>query len=535
MAAMEIEFKFCIPAGRLKAVEAALRRGTVVRTRLQARYFDTVDQQLAAHGMVLRLRKEGRRWVQTVKATGDNALHRLEHNVDLGAAGAAPGIDPLRHQGTPVGERLAKLLADGAVPLVERQSTDIVRLTRDVRVTGPGGAVVEMALDVGKVVAHAGTPEQRESPVCELELELKRGDVQGLVSLARRWSQQHGLWFSTISKAERGARLLAAQDSVPAVKAEAPRFAVQHPDGRAIQQAVIASCLAQMLPNASEIAAGSTDEEQIHQLRIGIRRLRTALRELAGLDAASGLLDAGGWEPPLIDAFRALGALRDREQVVKLAQPQLRDAGAPDFDPLAGDDAAAHAPSPGDVVRASAFQNVLVSLIGFTAAGPEEAAPASSAQEETVETIPSAPRPMSADAARRLLRKRLQQLHKQAARDGARFEALDTESQHRVRKRLKRLRYLAEFVAPLFEAQDKGRDKDAAERYLKALRPAQDALGEFNDEAVALALYREATARDARAWFAVGWFSARHAAGAKACRKALEKIEGAPRFWKKRS
>jgi inorganic triphosphatase YgiF len=524
MAAMEIEFKFCIPADRLKAVEAALKRGAVVRTRLQARYFDTADQRLAADGMVLRLRKEGRRWVQTVKATGDNALHRLEHNVDLGTAAAAPQIDPQRHQGTPVGDRLSKLLAEGGtVPLVERQSTDIVRLTRDVRVTGPSGAVVEMALDIGKVVAHAGTPEQRESPVCELELELKRGDVQGLVSLARRWSQQHGLWFSTVSKAERGARLLAAQETVEAAKAEAPRFATQHPDGLALQQAVVASCLAQMLPNASEIAAGSTDEEQIHQLRIGIRRLRTALRELPAL----GPFDAAEWEPPLVDAFRALGALRDREQVVKLAQPRLREAGAPDFDPLAGDDTAAHTPSPGDIVRAPAFQNVLVSLIGFTAAKPVEAAPATIAEDGS--TAPQAPAPSNANAVRRLLRKRLQRLHNQVLRDGERFASLDTESQHRVRKRLKRLRYLAEFVAPLFEKDD----GSAAARYLKALRPAQDALGEFNDEAVALALYREAIERDARAWFAVGWFTARHAAGAKACHKALAKIEDAPRFWKK--
>ncbi|WP_019653756.1 CYTH and CHAD domain-containing protein [Variovorax atrisoli] len=521
-AIMEIEFKFCIPAGRLKAVEAALRRGTVARTRLQARYFDTADQRLAADGVVLRLRKEGPRWVQTVKATGDNALHRLEHNVDLGTAAPAPQMDPQRHQGTPVGERLAKLLADGT-PLVERQSTDIVRLTRDVRVTGPAGAVIEMALDVGKVVAHAGTSEQRESPVCELELELKRGDVQGLVSLARRWSQQHGLWFSTVSKAERGARLLAAQETVEAVKAEPPRFADQHPDGPAIRQAVVASCLAQMLPNASEIAAGSTDEEQIHQLRIGIRRLRTALRELADLDPASGAAQAAEWESPLVDAFRALGALRDCEQVVKLAQPRLREAGAPDFDPLAADGgAAADAPSPGDIVRSPAFQNVLVSLIGFTAAKPAEPEPAPAAEGDP----PSAP--VGANDARRLLRKRLQRLHKQVLRDGERFESLDTESQHRVRKRLKRLRYLAEFVAPLFDEK-----KEGADTYLKALRPAQDALGEFNDEAVALALYREAAARDARAWFAVGWFTARREAGAKACREALAKIEGAARFWKK--
>ncbi|MET3374884.1 inorganic triphosphatase YgiF [Variovorax boronicumulans] len=523
MNTMEIEFKFCIPAGRLKAVEAALRRGAVVRTRLQARYFDTADQRLVADGMVLRLRKEGRRWVQTVKAAGDNALHRLEHNVDLGTGAAAPAIDPVRHGGTPVGERLARLLqaADGgAVPLVERQSTDIVRLTRDLRVSGPAGAVVEMALDVGKVVAHAGTPAQRTSPVCELELELKSGDVQGLVALARRWSQQHGLWFSTVSKAERGMRLLAELETVPAVKAEAPRFSARGRDGRALQQAVVASCLAQMLPNASEIAAGSTDEEQIHQLRIGIRRLRTALRELAGLDADTSRFDAVMWEPPLVDAFRALGELRDREQVVKLAQPRLREAGAPEVDPLVGDAVAvaAQASTPGDIVRAAAFQDVLVSLIGFTAIAPESTGPA----------------PLAADAALQLLRERLQRLHKQAVRDGRRFESLATEHQHRARKRLKRLRYLAEFAAPLFaEAEGGKKKKDAAERYLKALRPAQDALGAFNDEAVALALYREVASRDPRAWFAVGWFSARRAAGATACREALERIGEAPRFWKK--
>lgn len=541
MTVMEIEFKFHIPAGRLKAVEAALRRGTVVRTRLQARYFDTADQGLAAQGIVLRLRKEGPRWVQTAKATGDNALHRLEHNVDLGAAagsGAVPAIDPQRHQGTPVGDRLAKVLAASGAPLVERQSTDIVRLTRDVRTTGAGGAVVELALDVGKVVAHAGTPEQRESPVCELELELKRGNVQGLVALARRWSQQHGLWFSTVSKAERGARLLAKLDVVPAVKAETPRFAEEKHDhkldGRAIQQAVVASCLAQMLPNASEIAAGSSDEEQIHQLRIGIRRLRTALRELAGLDERTDLFNGAEWEPPLVEAFRALGVLRDREQVLKLAQPQLRDAGAPEFDPLAGDDAAAaHAPSPGEVVRAPAFQSVLVSLIGFTAAATAAVEDAPKGGAEASEQAPSPSGPLEAGDARRSLRKRLRRLHEQIVRDGRRFESLASEDQHRTRKRLKRLRYLAEFVAPLFaDADDK--KKSAAERYLERLRPAQDALGEFNDEAVALALYREATQRDARAWFAVGWFSARHDAGAKACRKALGKIEKAPRFWNKK-
>jgi CHAD domain-containing protein len=285
-----------------------------------------------------------------------------------------------------------------------------------------------------------------------------------------------------------------------------------------------------MLPNASEIAAGSTDEEQIHQLRIGIRRLRTALRELAGLDARTDLFNGAEWEPPLVEAFRALGVLRDREQVAKLAQPQLQDAGAPAFDLLASEDAAAAgAPLPSEVVRAPAFQSVLVSLIGFTAeTPPAEAASNTEASQEA----PSVPGPLNARNARLYLRKRLLHLHELTVRDGRDFESLSPEDQHRTRKRLKRLRYLAEFVMPLFaEAGDE--KSSAAERYLKRLRPAQDALGQFNDETMALALYRQAAQRDARAWFAVGWFSARHAAGARACRKALGKIEKAPRFWKK--
>ena len=505
LAPMEIEFKFCIPPARLPAVEAAVRRGAVVRTRLQARYFDTADRALASNGIVLRLRKEGRRWVQTAKASGDGPLHREEHNVDLGVAraGVVPAPDAQRHHGTPVGERLAKALAGAGAPLAETYSTDIWRLTRNLRA---GGSTVELALDLGKVVAHAGTPEARESPVCELELELQRGPVSGLVALAQRWSQQHGLWFSTVSKAERGERLLAGLAAVPAVKALPPRFSQDAPtDGAAVQRAVVASCLAQMLPNASEIAAGSEDEEQVHQLRIGIRRLRTALRALGELAPAA--FDAA-WEPPLVEAFRALGALRDRVQVVQRMAPRLREAGAPAIS-LPAD----NAPSPpaGDAVRAPAFQAVLVALIGFTAA-----------------EVPNVSEPsLNPKATLRLLRKRLQQLHSKTVRDGKRFEMLAAESQHRARKRLKRLRYLGEFVAPLFV--DTG-----AKRYLARLGPAQDALGEFNDEAVACALYREAVERDAGAWFAVGWFSARRSAGARACRKALGGIAGGPRFWRQR-
>jgi hypothetical protein len=71
------------------------------------------------------------------------------------------------------------------------------------------------------------------------------------------------------------------------------------------------------------------------------------------------------------------------------------------------------------------------------------------------------------------------------------------------------------------------------ERYVEALRPAQDALGEHNDDVVGLEAYRRAVAQQPQAWFAVGWLTAQQLDTARACRRALSKVADAPRFWKR--
>ncbi|MDM0112255.1 CYTH and CHAD domain-containing protein [Variovorax sp. J22R133] len=505
---MEIEFKFEVPAQRFKAVEKELRAlaAKAARKHMQAHYFDTEGGTLAAHGVALRLRKEGRRWVQTAKALGDGPLHRLEHNVDLTHTGAGhPEVDAQRHAGSAVGDLLDKLLEHGEVPLVETFGTDIWRLAC---IHQSGDTTVEFALDVGKVMTPPRDGDDgRTSPVCELEIELIDGDVATLVALAHEWSQRHGLWFSTVSKAERGQRLCDGQASAKAVKASPTKFAHEHGhdvSGAIIQRTVLAACLAHVLPNASEVAAGNEDIEVVHQLRVGIRRTRTALRELDALAPAS--LDPA-WEAPLVEAFRVLGASRDRELLLGAMQPRLEAAGAPSVDLGPGEDA--HSPPIGDAVRSPAFQAALVSMTGFAASTPDEA-----------------PNEEQGTSPHRQLQKQLNKLHKQLTQDGKHFESLDSDAQHRVRKRIKRLRYLADFVAPLFGKAD-------AERYIASLVPAQDALGEFNDEVVAMAAYRDAAERDPRAWFAVGWLSALKPAKARACRKCLGQLAKARKFWKK--
>uniref|UniRef100_UPI001358FE20 CHAD domain-containing protein n=1 Tax=Raoultella sp. 18073 TaxID=2681452 RepID=UPI001358FE20 len=117
----------------------------------------------------------------------------------------------------------------------------------------------------------------------------------------------------------------------------------------------------QILPNASVIAQGHGDEGHVHQLRVGIRRLRTALRELDAF--APGRFDPD-WQAPLRTAFRRLGELRDGEHVLESFDEALRASGGPAI--------AAHEPpstSAQEVVGDGAFQAALIALMGFAAAG----------------------------------------------------------------------------------------------------------------------------------------------------------------------
>lgn len=258
---VEIELKFQVPASARAAVQRAVATASAQTLPLAASYVDTADERLARAGLALRLRREGRRWVQTLKGRGDGLMTRLEHELLLPPG--RPQLDPQRHAGTAVGARLLALLADGT-PLQERYRTQMRRTRRRLR---SGGASIELAFDSGSIVA--GT---RRLPVCELEFELLAGPPQPLLALAARWVQRHGLWLDVRTKSERGHRLALGLDVVPAVRARG-------------------NALAQLLPNAAELAAGSGTAEHLRLLRAALRRLRATQ---PGWDVLAQRLSARG-------------------------------------------------------------------------------------------------------------------------------------------------------------------------------------------------------------------------------------------------
>lgn len=493
---MEIELKFQVPPARRAELLKAVATASAHRVRLRAVYADTPDRRLAAAGLALRLRQEGRRWVQTLKGPGDGLMQRLEHEVVLPPQRGRPVLDPLRHAGTPAGDALAKALgADGAALLQPLYSTDVTRVLRRVR---HAGALVEIACDRGTLQAADGTPGAgARAAIDEVEFELFSGDPAALVALAARWAERFDLWWDVRTKSERGYRLALQQPTVPAVRAAASRLAPGITPAAAYQ-GMLAAALAHALPNAAEISSGSGGAEHLHQLRVGLRRLRSVLRLFGawGGDAATALELEAAWREP----FARLGATRDSDVLAQTLQPALADAGAPAFAWPAG----AAAPPPVDIVRDASFTALLLRSLALSLQPPPP-------QAESLR-----------DAAAAVLRR----AWKQTLRDAPDFVHAPVAAQHRTRKRLKRLRYALEFLLPLYKP-------GPAKRLQRQLARAADALGALNDLCVAEDLLRPHAQAVPAAWFAVGWVVARRAVALQQAQDALKRLAKASRPWRR--
>ena len=237
------------------------------------------------------------------------------------------------------------------------------------------GADIEIALDRGAVVAG-----ERSLPVCELEAELKRGDIAALVDFGHDTIDAHGMWLGDDRQGD-ARRTDSAHPGEPrAVKAKPARLRGAA-SGEEIFRAIMRSCLDQVLANAQRARRGRDRRRGRASAADACRRMRTAWRELA---AWRGSL-APGWEDAGDRVFGALGDYRDRSTVAASMQQQLADAGSP------GSCVQPPGPSvdPGAVVRAPRFQHALLDALAFlTDASPGGAAVAESGPGEQASGLP---------------------------------------------------------------------------------------------------------------------------------------------------
>ena len=462
---------------------------------LAAMYLDTEDRRLAKEGIAWRLRREGRRWVQTLKAAGAHALERFEHEVIRPNA----THDAAAHAGTAVGERLLAVLSRARADDMEvgvRYTTEVRRSLRKVR---SRGAIVEVSFDEGRLLANGSS-----LPIREVEFELVSGSAAAMVALAERWRKRFGLVYDPRTKAERGDRFAAGEQFPPVRKASRPEYSREATAMTAFG-AVLDECLAHITRNAIGLCEGdpSSRVEHVHQLRVGIRRLRSGLRSFEGWtpQPAAELIDE------LRALFAALGECRDNDVLNSGVFAELAKSGAPPLQmPSQGDGS-----DPADAVRANDTQRLFLAWIAWrtTLAEQPTVTPAPSDEQHDEQNEEADPADNGQDEActdartfHRNVERRLRRWHRRIVADWKAFDELDETALHALRKRIKRQRYAVEFFGPVLRRR-------SVERYLKPLATIQDSMGQLNDLFVARVRYQALVETNPAAWFALGWITAR--------------------------
>jgi triphosphatase len=454
--ATERELKFRLAASAVSRAARLLPFASRPRRRrIDNLYYDTPDLQLEAARAALRLRRDGRQWLQTFKAPQGVATALAERSeweipaprgrLDAArfpreAVRAASGLDIVR---------LAPRLRPVFATRFERRSA-LLRLGHGVR--------AEACIDRGAIDA-GGVRE----PIMEIELELLEGDLGPLLRLAEALVEPLGLQIETASKAERGYRLARSAKPAPA-KWQRPPIEETAAASDAFAT-LCAAALAQIAANAAGVAHGK-DPEYLHQLRVGTRRLRSALRAFRPLLKRRR---AEVVEQPFKDMMQTFGAARDWDVFCQaLAEAQAPAA----LLAVARRRRGAARRAARQVVGSTQFQLAQLAVLRWLHGEP-----------------------WHSDAARaeplaRFARRSLDRLHARLLKRARKIDWRDAPRRHEVRIAVKRLRYACDFFAPCFPHQ-------AVSPLLRALSALQDTLGELNDVAVARGLLDELAPKDA--------------------------------------
>jgi len=450
--AIETEIKLSLPAraaARL-AAHPLLAGVKPLRQRLLNTYYDTPDLRLQRERIAVRYRKKGRQWLLTVKCAAPSAgglARRNEWEVP-----SRPGEFDFSHvDNAKLRHRLEALRPE----LVPAFTTDFMR---NAWIIEPqAGVRIELALDRGRIEANG-----RSAPICELELELLDGEVDALFTAAKRLLDDLPLHPEAASKAERGYRLFA---DAPLQLVKALPAALDDAMGTvAAFRSVALACLGHLQGNEQGVR-DSDAPEFIHQARVAIRRLRSAIRVwqpllpadfVAGFDPrwralAATLGEARNWDvflaetlPPLSEAFPVHAAT---ERLSRHAQRHsLRSRKT------------ARA-----ALKSTDYSRLLLEFTAAALALPESETP-----------------PLEAFA-RHCLKKRA----KRVAARSADAQKAGAAARHRLRVALKRLRYTLEFFTPLFPSRH-------LPGYHLAITRLQDLLGRLNDLEVATQLIGDA-------------------------------------------
>jgi CHAD domain-containing protein len=416
---LERERKLVGPAAALDALE-----GEPIESRIfTSAYHDTPDRRLVRHGVTLRRRLENGVSTWQLKLPREEGRLELE---ELGGPGAVP-------------ESLARLLV-GILHGAELEEVVTLQTRRAGKRAALGGGSVEATLD--EVTRLGG--RRAEDVFSELEVELVDGDPAA-VEEAERLLVTAGAEPS--DQQPKVLRYLGIEDD---------DGASARPAGHAIDlvRARIEAQHAEILRHDPGTRVGD-DPEDLHDLRVAVRRLRALLR------AAKSML-VPEWSEPLRTELKWLGGELGPARDLDVMLEHLRA----EADELDGD--------------AAAFAEALQLLEAEQAGARERLLAALTSDRyfallDRLEAAARAPHARALDAPLDgLAAKEFRKLGKAVAALGP--DPSDEEL-HRVRIRGKRARYAAELAEPVVGKR--------AGDFVKQAKAFQDVVGEHQDAVVA--------------------------------------------------
>ena len=465
---IETELKLSFSAKDLPILlEHALISRPSKRHKLFNVYYDTPELSLMKSGAVVRERKVLRKTLLTVKLASPS-LGGLHRRLEWEAPTTQGQFDFQTLIDDPVLAEKMTMLAPQLVPIF---TTDFVRRTWEVEFRG---SKIEVAIDQGKVVTKRLDGLLYQEEICEVELELLEGHPVNLFGLARVLSRRVRLHPSSRSKAEVGYRLYQNILMSP-VK---PANVEINPEADPLDtfQHICFECLYHLQLNDIGILLDN-DDEYIHQARVAIRRIRSAIKLFAPVlpmtfvdhwniiwrDLANDLGDARNWDVfsdellPLIK--QTFGNHPDIVELEKFAIAQR----------YIGHQSA---------IATFGHRNYSVKMISFAEAvmslknHPEIKNRQKMISESQSSSEPIVPE-TTGQFATRLLKRRHRRLQRELS-----VPTRSLEESHQLRLYLKKHRYSFEFFVQLFPQKKMA-------RYTKTLSRAQELLGQMNDLATA--------------------------------------------------
>ena len=444
----EIELKFQVRPRELRKLKDSptLHGKPSEEEDLVSVYFDTPKHKLARNGVTLRVRRRGDKFFQTIKSGGFNGSFRRgewEHEIK----GALPNLREAR--GTPLAPLLTKKLKRQLKPVFE---TRIHRASIPVR---KNRALIEVALDRGQI-----SSSRRSTPVGELELELKRGKVSEVFKLARQITRRVPATLSLKSKSEQGYDLIEKKETGarPAEKISVRRGISTADAFRSIGR----SALRQIAANGP--AVENFDSEGVHQMRVGLRRIRAAISlfgELLGDRQTKRIKSELKWLTGELAPAREFDVYQKNEiEPLRGVAPGKRG-----MKELAGTVAsrrdAAFAKAK-NAVNSPRYRLLLLDTMQWLEIGGW----AKRSRRYGDQPIDRSASDILAKGRKKIIKK------------AKKFRQLDERQQHKLRIAAKKLRYACDFFENLFSGRKSKKCLSAFQERLEAL---QDQLGALND------------------------------------------------------